>query len=296
VVETGADVTEFSIGDRVYPPGKIACGGCSYCSNGYPEYRPEKETLGFHRPGALAEYVTAPEETLCRLPDDVSDAEGAALQPLAASVLCVHDAPIEMGDCVAVIGTGVMGSQSGQIALLHGAAEVFAVDLDSKRLEVAEGLGMTGVNANRENPVERIREVTDGIGADVVFEAVGGEQTHGSEGDDPMAQAYRTARRGGTVVQVGMTTSEVTFPPRRYRGRMVSWINPRDMVGTLSLGPNRDSGELAAELVETGRVTIDEYVTHGFDGLERFEDAIDVTLNKVDHDALGPAQLVLEEG
>jgi hypothetical protein len=77
---------------------------------------------------------------------------------------------------------------------------------------------------------------------------------------------------------------------------MVSWINPRDMVGTLSLGPNRDSGELAAELVETGRVTIDEYVTHGFDGLERFEDAIDVTLNKVDHDALGPAQLVLEEG
>lgn len=294
VVETGEDVSGLSVGDRVYPPGKIACNECSYCRNGYHEYCSDKETLGFHRPGALAEYVTAPEGMLCRLPDSVSDAEGAALQPLAASVLCVRDAQIVTGDVVAVIGAGIMGSQCGQIALQHGAAEVFAVDIDPKRLDIAASLGMTGIDARDRDPVKRIREATDGIGADIVFEAVGGEQAHGSDGDDPMAQAYRTARRGGTVIQVGVTTSEIELSPRSYRGRMISWLNPRDMVGTLSLGPNRGSGELAAELVETGRVVIEEHITHCFNGLERFESAIDVTLAKNEHDALGPAQLVLD--
>jgi threonine dehydrogenase-like Zn-dependent dehydrogenase len=289
VVEVGGDVTRFGPGDRVYPPGKIPCGECGYCRTGYRQYCSDKTQIGYDRPGGLSEYVLQPETVLAGLPDGVSDAEGAAMQPLASAVLCVEDAEIETGDVVAVVGAGVMGSHCGQLALAQGASEVFAVDIVDEKLSLAADNGMTPVDGRTEDVAERVRDATGGVGADVVFEAVGADQTHGTEGDDPLAQAYRTVRRGGTIVQVGHITGEIAVRPRAFRSKNATWVNPT--VGTVQVGPNANTGDVAAELVASGRLSIEGYVSHELDGLAAFEEAVEITLDN--ERKLGPAQMIV---
>lgn len=291
VTERGADVTEFDVGDRVYAPGKIPCGDCAYCTAGYAHFCGNKDYIGREIPGALAEFVALPPTPLCRVPEAVSDAEAAALQPLASALLCVRDGAIEMGDVVTVLGAGVMGNACGQIALQDGAAAVIAVDIDPAKVTHATEQGMHGVDAGKENPVDRIREFTNGVGADVVIEAVGGDQTNASAGSDPLAQAYRAVRSGGTIVQVGNLVGDLSLTPGKWRSKAIRWVNPT--LGSMALGPNTHSGELAAALVAAGQVSIEDYITHELDGLGAFERAVEITLNGEDHNAWGPAQLIV---
>lgn len=289
VVETGENVNGFSIGDRVYAAGKIPCRSCAYCEVGYEQYCKNNETIGLEGPGALAEYVALDAGPLRKIPDAVTNAEGAALQPLASAVLCVQQAAIDEGDVVAVLGTGVMGYQCGQLALLNGAREVVAVDVVQEKLDLAAEKGMTPVNVRDADLEEEITRITNGIGADIVFEAIGGDQDNGSEGTDPLAQAYSTVRSGGKIVQVGSIGGEITLTPRLYRSKHINWINP--LRGVKSLGPNADSGDLASSLVAEDRVTIEEYITHELDGLASFEESVEINLNKDEYGALGPSQI-----
>lgn len=291
VVEAGPTVDGFEVGDRVYAPAKIACGECAYCEAGYRQLCGDKETIGMGRPGALAEYVALPAEPLARLPDAVSDAEGAAMQPLASALMCVEDAGISTGDQVAVVGCGVMGYQCGQLALDQGASNVVAVDVDPAKLEHAADRGMEPVDAREADPVAAVESATGGIGADVVIEAVGGEQSHATAGGGPLAQAFSMVRSGGTVGQVGILVDELPIDPRTLRKKSVTWVNPR--FGAWQLGPNTHTGTLAPKLVADGRVSISEFLTHELDGLESFEEAVDITADKPDYDALGPAQIVV---
>lgn len=290
VDETGSNVTSLEIGDRVYAPAKIACHTCAYCDAGYTQLCKNKETIGMDRPGALAEYVALPPDPLESVPSEVSDAEAAALQPLASAALCVHDAGIQTGDVVAVVGCGVMGYQCGQLAKYQGAEEVFVVDVVSQKLEIAESQGLTPIDASTHDPVTFIKEATNGIGADVVFPAVGGEQEHVTSGS-PVAQAIEMTRSGGTVLQVGLLIGEMKIEPRQLRSSSIRWINPR--FGVTSTGPNTATGELVGSLVARNQISINEYITHELPGLSSFEDAVNITLAKDEHDALGPPQIIV---
>lgn len=291
VTETGEAVSNITVGDRVYAPRKIPCDNCIYCLRNYKHLCDNKVNIGFHRPGALAEFICLPANVVCPLPDSISDAEGAAMQPLASSLTCVDDADIATGDVVAVLGTGVMGYQIGQLALSRGASEVYAFDIDAEKLDLAANVGLEPINIADEDAVTQLRESTGGIGADIVFEAVGGQQEHATTGQDPLATAYQLVRNGGSIVQVGYIPSELTLDPRDMRSKYVSWINP--LLGVISNTPNVDTGELAVEFVASDRVSIKEYITHELEGLESFGEAVDITLNKEEHGARGPAQLVL---
>lgn len=291
IVEVGAAVEGFAVGDRVYPPGKISCGECEYCKRGYKAYCTNKGTIGFDRQGALAEYVSVPTEVLCPLPDAVSDAEGAALQPAAAALVCVIDASVETGDVVVTVGLGVMGMAAAQFAAAHGADTVIASDIVPEKLSIANDHGLTTIDPSEGDPVEQVEDLTDGIGPDVVFEAVGGEQDHGTTGSDPLAQAMQLVRRNGTVVQIGIMPTEITIDPWVLRGKYVTWVNPRDPVGVLSTGPNSDTGRTAARMVADGRVSIEEYIPDWKAGFSDFSDVVDATLNKPDYGILGPPQI-----
>lgn len=292
VVETGESVTSFAAGDRVYAPGKIHCGECAYCRSGYGNLCPDTIGIGYDRPGALAEYVSLPADPLCALPDDVSEAAGAALQPMASSVLCTLDADIDPGDIVVVLGTGVMGFQCALLAKRFGAGEVYAVDVRSEPLELAADHGVTPVNATTDDIIDLIDDVTGGLGADVIFEAVGGEQRHGTSGDDPLSQAFEMVRRGGTILQVGHIANEITLTPRVARSKSVRWIHPQK--GAKPVTPGTHTGELAADLVASGDVPIETFITHELRELESFEAAVELTLEKAAHDALGPAQIIVD--
>lgn len=293
VVERGPNVEGFDIGDRVYAPGKIHCGSCPYCRAGYANYCPNTAAIGYDRAGALAEYIRLPTGPLQRLPENVSDAEGAALQPLASSVLCTVDAEIDPGDNVLVVGTGVMGFQCALLAKRFGAGEVHAVDVRQRPLSIAADHGVIPIDATTTDPVTEIRTATGGFGADIAFAAVGGEQSHATTGDEPLAQAFRGVRRGGTVLQVGHIEGDLEITPRAVRSKAVRCENPRK--GVANISPSTDTGEFAAKLVASDAIPIDKYVTHEFDGLESFGTAVDITLEKQEHDALGPAQIVLSD-
>lgn len=291
VVECGPNVEDFVIGDRVYAPGKIHCGSCPHCRAGYANYCPNTTAIGYDRPGALAELVRLPTDPLRRVPDSVSDAEGAALQPLASSVLCTVDAEIDPGDNVLVVGAGVMGFQCALLAKRFGAGEVYVTGIRQRSLSIVANHGVTPIDATTTDPVAEIRAATDGFGVDIAFEAVGGEQSHATDGNAPLAQAFHAVRRGGTVLQVGHIEKDIKLTPRAVRSKAVRWENPRK--GVANISPNTDTGEFAAELVASGVIPVDEYVTHELDGLGSFGEAVEITLNKREHDALGPAQIVL---
>jgi threonine dehydrogenase-like Zn-dependent dehydrogenase len=291
VVDCGSAVDELAVGDRVYAPGKIPCGECSYCESGFKRYCPSKTYIGYDIPGALAEYAALPAEALRRVPDSLTDSEVAALQPLASSVLCVRDSGIQSGDIVAVIGTGVMGYQCAQLALAEGAQQVLVVDIAAEKLALAADRGLDPINGAECDPVDEIMAHTDGVGADVVFEAVGGDQSHATDGSDPIAQAMGAVKAGGTVVQVGYIIGDVTFSARAVRKKSVTWQNP--VTGIAPTGPGRDTGNFAAELVASGRVSISEYTTHERSGLDSFEEIVDITTNKAKYGSRGPAQLII---
>jgi len=293
VVELGEGVEEFSVGDRVYGPGKIHCGECPYCENDWETLCENSETIGLGTyPGAAAEYFVAPAGPLCAVPDEISDGEAAALQPLSDALGRVHDADISTGDVVAVVGAGVMGNQCGQLAATLGASDVYAVDIDPEKLRIAEKLGMTGVDSTEVDPVEAVEARTEGMGPDVVVSAVGGDQSHLTDGNDPAAQAMRMVRTGGTYVQVGILTSdELSFDPSALMRSSVDIVYPQSYGGIRDRGPNRDAGEHAAHLVATGRVSIDQFVDIELDGLDDFDRMVEITSNKDEHDTLGPAQI-----
>lgn len=292
VVEAGPEVERFSAGDRVYAPGKVPCYDCPYCAVEYFDLCANKKSIGYDRPGALAEYFTVTEEPLAPLPDAVTPAEGAAMQPMHNSMIAVTDAGIQTGETVAVLGTGVMGFQCAQFALHHGAGQVLAIDVVPEKLEHARDRGLEPVDAREVDPVEAVLAATDGIGADVVYEAVGGDYDHGTTGDDPLAQAFGMVRIGGQIVQIGHIAGDVPVTPRAMRSKAVSWVNPP--TGMYSVGPGTHTGEVAPQMVADDIASIEEYITHELDGLDRFEELVEITLNKGEYGALGPAQIVVD--
>lgn len=291
VKELGTEVDRFAVGDRVYAPGKIACGTCPYCRADFPSLCENYQTLGTHQAGALAELVAAPADIFRTIPQEVSVAEGAAMQPLADVTLSVHDVGVSSGDTVAIIGSGVMGFYCGQVMLANGAGTVLAIDIDATKVELAESRGMIGIDAAAQAPVDTVEAMTDHRGADIVVEAVGGDQSTATEGTDPLAQAFEMVRPGGTILQTGIIGGSISLDPRKFRAKAVRWHNPK--VGLVQPSPSMDIGEQAVELVASDRVSITEYITHELDGLDAFEEAVEITSNQQDHDALGPAQLVL---
>lgn len=291
VREIGDEVTSLAVGDRVYAPGKIPCGTCRQCRTGFQLYCSDRTYIGYDIPGALAQYTVIPEVALCPVPETVSAAEVAAMQPLASAALCVHEAETTPGETVAVVGAGVMGTHCGELARLEGADRAIAIDIDPAKLDIADSAGMETIDATTQDPVQAVRGMTDGVGADTVYEAVGGDQRHATRGTDPLAQAIEIARPGGRVVQVGHIAGEIRLDPRTIRAKSLDWINP--VAGQTAFTPNATTGERVARLVASGDVTVEAFVSHELAGLDEFETAVAVTLDKRSHDALGPAQLIL---
>src|SRR5262249_24848613 len=141
--------------------------------------------VGEDTPGCLAEYFPIPASTIVSLPPDVSAVEACALQPLVSIMGSIHAAGIEMGDTVAVIGQGPMGLDCVQVARVAGAGKVIAMAKRDPVLAMSKRLGADiTINVTREDPVQRVMEITKGLGCDVVFECAGGSKDQGHAGTD----------------------------------------------------------------------------------------------------------------
>jgi len=202
VAEVGENVNQFGEGQRVVAANSAPCNSCYFCKVGKPNLCEHlQETLiGFSVDGAYAEYVRVPasivKQNTYGVPDHVPFEEAALLEPLACVVNGNDVADIKLGDTVVVIGAGPIGLMHVQLAKIGGATKVICTDLAHQRLQVATELGATAViDASKEDQLKSVRGLTDGVGADVVIEAVGLPQT--------WELAVEMTRKAGTTVLFG---------------------------------------------------------------------------------------------
>lgn len=277
VVESvGAGVTEVAPGDFVVLNWRAVCGDCRACRRGRPQYcfntfnAEQKMTLtdGTELSPALGIGAFA-EKTLvaagqCTKVDP--EADPAAVGLLGCGVMAgigaaINTGGVGRGDSVAVIGCGGVGIAAVAGARLAGAAKIIAVDLDPGKLEQAKALGATHVvDASKHDVVERIQELTDTFGADVVVEAVGRPET--------WRQAFYARDLAGTVVLVGVPTPDMKVPD-------VPLIDVFGRGGSLKSSwygdclPSRDFPMLV-DLYRQGRLDLDAFVSEriGIDDVE----------------------------
>ncbi len=267
VVESvGPDVTDVAPGDYVILNWRAVCGQCRACLRGRPWYcfnthnATQKMTLldgtelspalGI---GAFAE-MTLVAAGQCTKVDPAAAPEVAGLLGcgvMAGLGAAINTGNVTRGDSVAVIGCGGVGDAAIAGALLAGARTIIAVDIDDRKLELAKQFGATHtVNSRNTDPVEAIREATEGFGADVVIEAIGRPDTY--------EQAFFARDLAGTVVLVGVPSPDMRLdlPLIEYFGRggalKSSWYG--DCL------PSRDFPMLI-DLYLQGRLPLDQFVT-----------------------------------
>ncbi|MFP3580393.1 MULTISPECIES: S-(hydroxymethyl)mycothiol dehydrogenase [unclassified Arthrobacter] len=266
VSAVGPDVTNVVPGDRVVLNWRAVCGNCRACNRGQAQYcfnthnATQKMTLedGTELSPALGIGAFI-EKTLvaagqCTKVDP--DADAAAVGLLGCGVMAglgaaLNTGGVKRGDSVAVIGCGGVGTAAIAGAALAGATTIIAVDIDAKKLERAKELGAThSVDSSAGDPVEAIRALTGGFGADVVIDAVGRPETY--------KQAFYARDLAGTVVLVGVPTPEMTLelPLLDVFGRggslKSSWYG--DCL------PSRDFPMLV-DLYKQGRLDLDAFVS-----------------------------------
>ena len=211
IAETGAAVNAFKPGDRVTFDSMICCRDCTFCRAGRPNLCESRRVLGvscedYRRHGAFAEYVAVPQHIVFPIPDGVAFDEAAMVEPVSVAVHAVGRAQPALGDTALVVGAGMIGLLTIQALRSAGCGRIVAVDLATDRLELAKRLGADHTiqsGGNTDVPA-LIREMTNGVGADVVLEAVGADAT--------VSMSLQSVRKGGKVILIGNVTPTVSFP------------------------------------------------------------------------------------
>ena len=249
VAGTGAHVHDLAVGDRVTFDSTIYCGQCFYCTRGDVNLCDNRQVLGvspgpYRRHGAFAEFVAVPRRIVYRLPEALSYEHAAMIEAVSVAVHAVNLTPIRLGDTGVVVGTGMIGLLAVQALRLAGCSRVVAVDVDENRLNLARQLGATqSLNAAGDVP-GRVRESTEGRGADVAVECVGAEAS--------IRTAIAVTRKGGMVTLVGNMAPQVAFPLQEVVTRQVR-----------VQGSCASCGEYPAviELLSQGAIRVDALIT-----------------------------------
>jgi propanol-preferring alcohol dehydrogenase len=206
VERIGADVRNFASGDRVCLHYLVTCGHCEYCTSGMEQFCRTGQMLGKHRDGGYADFVAVPERSVFRLPDEIRFEQGAILMCSSATSLhALKKARLTSGETVAIFGLGGLGISALQLANALGAEKVFAVDINPRKLELAERFGAISINSGTDDPVAQIREATNGRGVDVALELIGLPVT--------MQQAVQSVGVLGRAALVGLTRDSFEVAP-----------------------------------------------------------------------------------
>ncbi len=289
ILEVGPGVSRFRVGQRVAARAKLPCGHCPLCRSERGTLCRAGPVIGFDLPGCFSELALLPENALVGVDDRITDSEAACLQSLSDSVAAVETADIRIGDSVVIFGQGSMGLECLQIARLSGAGLLITVDVRDESCRMSAALGAdTALNANTCDVPAAIRELTDGNGADVVFECAGGSPAQGLAGTKTVYQAIDAVRSGGKLVGVSWFGGPMELDIDRLRERSLRYLFP-DISTQAHL-------EHTVRLVASGRVQLRPTITHVLPGLESVPRAFEITANKGKFRAINPAQVIISSG
>jgi (R,R)-butanediol dehydrogenase/meso-butanediol dehydrogenase/diacetyl reductase len=232
----------------------IFCGRCEYCRRGLQHLCTTMACTGLsHDWGGLAEFAAVDEYQVFPIPDEVTDEQGALIEPCAVAAYGVGRAKVRPGDTVLIAGAGPIGALASLCAASAGAGTIYVTEPNAERRARAERLGLGEVLDPASTDVAaELRERTGGLGVDVAIECAG------------FGPAFNTCveavRRQGTVVQVGLHVRRCEVDP------MLWSLNDLTIVGSWCYGVNDfprvaaqiASGRLPVERVVTGKLTVEE--------------------------------------
>jgi alcohol dehydrogenase len=295
VVEIGSAVTTLAEGDRVLVSCITACGRCRFCKEGHYGLCTGGGgwIFGHLIDGLQAEYARVPfaDTSVYKVPAGLSDEQVLFLADIlpTAYEVGILNGRVEPGDTAVVVGAGPIGLATIMTAKLHTPGQIAAVDLDDSRLAKALDFGAdVVVNSGAEDPIARVMELTDGMGADVAIEAVGVPAT--------FELCAELIRPGGRVANVGVHGHPATLHLEKL------WI--RDVLITTGLVDTFTTPKLL-KLIASGRLDPTAFATHRFplgETMEAYDvfaaaaetNALKVVLEGTKHLQLVPAGDVME--
>jgi L-iditol 2-dehydrogenase len=250
VTAVGAGVKGYAQGDRVTFDSTVYCGECAFCNRGDVNLCDNRQVIGvscgdYRRHGAFAEFVAVPQRICYHLPDGISFAEAAMLEAASVAIHGVRVSGVAAGETALVIGAGMIGLLTLQAARAAGCARIFIADVDATRLRMAKDVGADAtLLATGAELVAEVMKLTEGLGVDHAYEAVGRNET--------VAGAIDCTRKGGTVTLIGNIQPEVTLPLQKVVTRQLRLQ-----------GSCASSGEYpqAIELIANGKIKVGPLIT-----------------------------------
>ena len=263
VVDVGADVTDVALGDRVAVMPAIVCGRCHYCRRGLGHLCLKFACTGLSADtGGLAQYAMLKDYQVATLPDEVTDVQGAVVEPASVAAYGVDRAGVHGGDVVLVTGAGPIGILSALYANAIGAGTVVIAEPNPNRAELARAIDVGPVlDPTEDGFAAAIAELTQGIGVDVVAECSG--STPG------LATALTSVRRRGSIVQTGLHTKPATLDGMALSEKDVTLVGSwcyliTDWPRIIRLIA---SGKYPVGKAVTGQIPLRDVVARGFDVL-----------------------------
>lgn len=251
IVEIGSGVKHFSAGDRVAVNVESFCGECFFCRRGYVNNCVEGGwELGCRIDGGQAEYVRVPtaDMSCTRIPDAISYEQALFVgDVLATGYWAAGIGEIHPADVVLVLGAGPTGLTTMMSARLFGPAVIVACDVNEERLALAKARGLCDVTVNpmRQDVIELVRNLTEGRGADVVFEVAGAKNT--------FELAWQAARPNAVVVVVALYEAAQTLPLHTMYGKNLTFKTG---------GVDASRCAEIMRLIEAGRLDTNLMITH----------------------------------
>ena len=211
IVETGKDIKNFKVGERVTVPPILPCFKCEFCEQGHYSLCTSYKYYGSRNDGAFAQYIAVPETNLLKVADHVTYEAAATTDPLANALHAVKRGNFQPGHKVCVFGAGAIGLYALQYMKAKGAKVVVAVDVDERKLESARACGADfTIDGRAADAAEQVIQLTEG-GADVCIDASG----------FPAAQhnAIMATAKHGTMVLLGISHQPLTLSEKA-----IDWI------------------------------------------------------------------------
>ncbi len=264
IVHVGEEISTFKPGDRVTLATTIPCGHCDMCISGFPNLCRNKMSVGTIINGAFAEYLEIPYKgvefgNLIRVPDNLSDDEGAIAEPLGCVINSQNIAEVGFPDTVVVIGAGPLGILQAETAKARGATKTILIQRSLKRYELAKRFNIDQIICSeKEDPVEAVLNITQNKGADVVINAAPSREA--------VELAFKIVSKTGRVslfASVPKDNPFVTIDVNQLHYNQISVFGSSD-----STAKNHQD---AVKLLSSGKINAKMLITHIFSLNEFFE-------------------------
>jgi L-iditol 2-dehydrogenase len=252
IVEVGANITDFHVGDRVFATHHVPCGECIYCKNGHETACDVFHNENNFAPGGFAQFLRVSGRSLkngvFKLPDSMSYEQATFIEPLATVVRCLRAAGLKKGDSLLVLGSGITGLLNIMLAKHLGASKIIATDVNPFKMQAAQKAGADAVIDARADVAAEVKNANGGRPVDKVILCAGSLAA--------AEQAMNCVDRGGTIVFFAVPLPgdkvPIDFTP--------FWRN--DIAIKTSYGAAPEDNRQAIALIANGHVAVTDVVTH----------------------------------